>query len=73
MTKNRKDHTTRTLATMLRVLDDPGARPEDIRAAANWGLVPAGSAVAWLRGYAAGRRAGPPRAAPGLVKLRDEA
>ena len=73
MTKDRKDHAPRTLAGMARILYDANARPEDIRAAANWGLVPAGSAVAWLRGYAAGRRAEPPRTAPGLVKLHDEA
>ncbi len=73
MTKNRKDRTPRTLARMLRVLDDPESTPEQVRIARDWGAIPAGSAGAWLRGYAAGRRAGPPRAAPGLVKLHDEA
>ncbi len=70
--ENRKDHAPRTLAELCRALDDPESTPEDVRSAANWGLVPAGSAVAWLRWYAAGRRAGV-TPAPGLVKLHDEA
>jgi hypothetical protein len=58
MTKDRKDHATRTLAGMLRVLDDPESTPEQVRAARDWGAIAPGSAVDWLRGYAAGRRDG---------------
>ena len=57
MTKN-PDGTTRTLATMVRILDDPDSTPEQVRAARDWGVIPAGSALDWLRGYAAGRRDG---------------
>ncbi len=58
MTKNRKDHTPRTLARMLRVLDDPESTPEQVRAAMGWGAITSGSALDWLRGYAAGVRDG---------------
>lgn len=57
MTKN-PDGTTRTLATMVRILDDPAATPEQIRIAMGWGAIPPGSALDWLRGYAAGVRDG---------------
>ncbi len=71
MTKNRKDHTTRTLATMVRILDDPAATPEQVRIARDWGAIPAGSARVWLAGYLTGVRAAP--SAPNPVKLHDEA
>ncbi len=73
MTKDRKDHAPRTLAGMARILYDANARPEDIQAAADWGIVPLGSARVWLVGYLAGRRAGRPPQAPGKVKLHDQA
>ncbi len=57
MTRN-PDGMTRTLATMVRILDDPAATPEQVRAARDWGAIPAGSARAWLVGYLAGRRDG---------------
>ncbi len=55
--KNR-NHAPRTLAEMVRALDDPDATPEDVCAARDWGAITSGSAVAWLRGYAAGTRDG---------------
>ncbi len=57
MTKN-PDGTTRTLATMVRILDDLAATPEQVRIAMGWGAIPPGSALDWLRGYAAGVRDG---------------
>ena len=71
MTKNRKDHTPRTLAEVCRALDDPESTPEQVRIARDWGAIPAGSALDWLNGYAAGRRAAPSALNP--VKLHDEA
>ncbi len=71
MTKNRKDHTTRTLATMVRILDDPAATPEQVRIAMGWGAIPPGSARVWLAGYLTGVRAAPSASNP--VKLLDEA
>ncbi len=73
MMENRKDHAPRTLAELCRALDDPESTPEDVRSAADWGAIPAASARAWLAGYLTGRRAAPPRSAPVLVKLQDEA
>ncbi len=53
-----RNHAPRTLAEMVRALDDPAATPGDICAARDWGAITSGSAVAWLRGYAAGTRDG---------------
>ncbi len=58
MTKNRKDHASRTFAELCRALDDPESTPEQVRIARDWGAIPAGSALDWLNGYAAGRRDG---------------
>ncbi len=73
MMENRKGHAPRTLAELCRALDDPESTPERVRAARDWGLVPPGLARVWLAGYLTGRRAAPPRPAPVLVKLQDEA
>lgn len=53
-----RNHAPRTLAEMVRALDDPAATPEDVCAARDRGAITSASALVWLRGYAAGTRDG---------------
>ncbi len=53
-----RNHAPLTLAEMVRALDRPDSTPADICEARDWGAITPGSALHWLRGYAAGTRDG---------------